>query len=286
MSTDSTTEVGTPLPDYEPHQTINQFSLAGKVAIVTGASRGLGESMAEALAGAGADVAIFGREQSTLDEVAQRLKDKTGRRIFPYATDVGKVSDLEAAVPAVVKEFGHLDILVNNAGINFRVPALELSEEQWDQVIDVNLKGAFFLSRECGKVMVQQRSGKIISILSLTSFLGLPTVVPYSAAKGGMNQLTKLLAVEWADHNVQVNGIAPGYFRTAMTQPVRDDARNAWVLNRTPAGRWGEPIELGGALIFFASNASNFVTGQILYVDGGFTSGSDWRKGDAHARGQ
>ena len=279
-----TAEVGTPLPDYEPQHTIKQFSLEGKVAIVTGASRGLGESMAEALAGAGADVALFGREQQTLDEVAQRLKDKTGRRIFPYATDVGKVSDLEASVPAVVKELGHIDILVNNAGINFRVPALEVSEEQWDAVIGVNLKGAFFLSRECGKVMTQQRSGKIINILSLTSFLGLPTVVPYSAAKGGMNQLTKLMAVEWADHNVQVNGIAPGYFRTAMTQPVRDDLRNAWVLNRTPAGRWGEPVELCGALIYLASNASNFVTGQILYIDGGFTSGSDWRKGDHHAR--
>jgi NAD(P)-dependent dehydrogenase (short-subunit alcohol dehydrogenase family) len=134
--------------------------------------------------------------------------------------------------------------------------------------------------------MTAQRRGKIINILSLTSFLGLPTVVPYSAAKGGMNQLTKLMAVEWADHNVQVNGIAPGYFRTAMTQPVRDDQRNAWVLNRTPAGRWGEPVELCGALLFFSSAVSNFVTGQILYIDGGFTSGSDWRKGDHHARGE
>ncbi|MBV9865345.1 MAG: glucose 1-dehydrogenase [Abitibacteriaceae bacterium] len=273
-------EIGTPLPNYEPYQTLNQFSLAGKVAIVTGASRGLGESFAQALAGAGADLVLLGREQKTLDEVSGRIHDQTGRKIFSIATDVGQVTEIEKVVPFIVHEMGRLDILVNNAGINFRVPALEISEEQWDQVIDVNLKGAFFLARECGKVMTQQRSGKIINILSLTSFLGLPTVVPYSAAKGGMNQLTKLLAVEWADHNVQVNAIAPGYFRTAMTQPVRDDQRNAWVLNRTPAGRWGEPTELCGALLFFASNASNFVTGQILYVDGGFTSGSDWRKGD------
>lgn len=277
-------ETGTPLPSYAPHETIKQFSLEGKVAIVTGASRGFGENFAASLAGAGADVVLLGREQQTLDEVSQRIHDATGRKVFAIATDVGQVAELEKIVPFVVREMGRLDILVNNAGINFRVPALEISEEQWDQVIDVNLKGAFFLARECGKVMTAQHSGKIINILSLTSFLGLPTVVPYSAAKGGMSQLTKLLAVEWADHNVQVNGIAPGYFRTAMTQPVRDDQRNAWVLNRTPAGRWGEPVELCGALLFFASPASDFVTGQILYVDGGFTSGSDWRKGDAHVR--
>lgn len=275
---------GTPLPDYEPQDTLKQFSLAGKVAIVTGASRGLGEAMAFALAGAGADLAIFGREQNTIDDAAQRIIDTTGRKVLPLVADVGSVKAIETSVAAVQKEFGKIDILVNNAGINKRIPAMEISEEDWDAVIDVDLKGAFFMSRECAKVMAPQRSGKIITTLSLTSFLGLPTVVPYSAAKGGMNQLTKLMAVEWADHNIQVNGIAPGYFRTALTEPVRADERNAWVLNRTPAGRWGEPIELCGALIFLASNTSNFVTGQILYVDGGFTSGSDWRKGDAHAR--
>ena len=272
------------MPDYQPQDTIKQFSLEGKIAIVTGASRGLGEAMAFALAGAGADLAIFGRQQSTIDDAAQRIKDATGRKVMPIVSDVGNVKSLEADVQSVVKEFGQIDILLNNAGINKRIPAMEISEEDWDAVIDVNLKGAFFMSRECAKVMAPRRQGKIITILSLTSFLGLPTVVPYSAAKGGMNQLTKLMAVEWADHNIQVNGIAPGYFNTAMTQPVREDERNAWVLNRTPAGRWGEPIELAGALIFLSSNASNFVTGQILYVDGGFTSGSDWRKGDAHAR--
>ncbi len=281
MSNEAT---GTPLPDYEPQDTIKQFSLAGKVAIVTGASRGLGEAMAFSLAGAGADLAIFGREQNTIDEAAQRIKDATGRKVLPLVADVGSVKEIEAGVQRVVAEFGQIDILVNNAGINVRIPAMEISEEDWDAVIDVNLKGAFFMSRECAKVMAPRRQGKIITTLSLTSFLGLPTVVPYSAAKGGMNQLTKLMAVEWADHNIQVNGIAPGYFRTALTEPVRADDRNAWVLNRTPAGRWGEPIELCGAVIFLSSNASNFVTGQILYVDGGFTSGSDWRKGDAHAR--
>ena len=273
------------MPDYEPQDTIKQFSLEGKVAIVTGASRGLGEAMAFALAGAGADLAIFGREQNTIDDAAQRIKDATGRKILPLACDVGSVKALEDGVQSVVKEFGQIDILLNNAGINKRIPAMEISEEDWDAVIDVNLKGAFFMSRECAKVMAPRRQGKIITILSLTSFMGLPTVVPYSAAKGGMNQLTKLMAVEWADHNIQVNGIAPGYFNTALTQPVREDERNAWVLNRTPAGRWGEPIELCGALLFLSSNASNFVTGQILYIDGGFTSGSDWRKGDHHARG-
>lgn len=273
------------MPDYQPQDTIKQFSLEGKVAIVTGASRGIGEAMAFALAGAGADLVLVGRDQSTLDEVSQRLQDKTGRKIFSVAGDVGQVEFIEKLVPFAQREMGQIDILVNNAGINKRIPAMEISEDDWDAVIDVNLKGAFFMSRECAKVMAPRRQGKIITTLSLTSFMGLPTVVPYSAAKGGMNQLTKLMAVEWADHNIQVNGIAPGYINTALTQPVREDERNAWVLNRTPAGRWGEPIELGGALIFLASNASNFVTGQILYVDGGFTSGSDWRKGDHHARG-
>ena len=273
-------KTGTPLPDYQPQDTIKQFSLEGKVAIVTGASRGLGEAMAFALAGAGADLAIFGREQNTIDDAAQRLQNATGRKIMPLVADVGSVKELEAGVQSVAKEFGQIDILLNNAGINKRIPAMEISEDDWDAVIDVNLKGAFFMSRECAKVMAPRRSGKIITILSLTSFMGLPTVVPYSAAKGGMNQLTKLMAVEWAEHNIQVNGIAPGYFRTALTEPVRADHRNDWVLNRTPAGRWGEPIELNGAVIYLSSNASNFVTGQILYIDGGFTSGSDWRKGD------
>ncbi|HEY0073618.1 MAG TPA: glucose 1-dehydrogenase [Abditibacteriaceae bacterium] len=285
MTNHTTNQPATPMPDYQPQDTIKQFSLEGKIAVVTGASRGIGEAMAFALAGAGADLAIFGREQSTIDDAAQRIQDATGRKIMPLMADVGSVKELEAGVQSVAKEFGQIDILVNNAGINKRIPAMEISEEEWDAVIDVNLKGAFFMSRECAKVMAPRRQGKIITTLSLTSFMGLPTVVPYSAAKGGMNQLTKLMAVEWADHNIQVNGIAPGYIRTALTEPVRADERNAWVLNRTPAGRWGEPIELCGALIFLASNASNFVTGQILYIDGGFTSGSDWRKGDHHARG-
>jgi NAD(P)-dependent dehydrogenase (short-subunit alcohol dehydrogenase family) len=284
MNNHTTNQPATPMPDYAPQDTIKQFSLEGKVAVVTGASRGIGEAMAFALAGAGADLAIFGREQNTIDDAAQRIQDATGRKIMPLMADVGSVKELEAGVQSVAKEFGQIDILVNNAGINKRIPAMEISEDDWDAVIDVNLKGAFFMSRECAKIMAPRRQGKIITTLSLTSFMGLPTVVPYSAAKGGMNQLTKLMAVEWADHNIQVNGIAPGYIRTALTEPVRADERNAWVLNRTPAGRWGEPIELCGALIFLASNASNFVTGQILYIDGGFTSGSDWRKGDHHAR--
>ena len=281
----NTQPTGTPLPDYAPQDTFKQFSLAGKVAIVTGASRGIGEAMAFALAGAGADLAITGREQNTIDDAAQRIASATGRKVLPLVADAGSVPSIEATVAAVAKEFGQIDVLVNNAGINKRIPALEISEEDWDAVIDVDLKGAFFMSRECAKVMAPRRSGKIITTLSLTSFMGLPTVVPYTASKGGMNQLTKLMAVEWADHNIQVNGIAPGYIRTALTEPVRADQRNQWVLNRTPAGRWGEATELCGALIYLASNASNFVTGQILYIDGGFTSGSDWRKGDAHANG-
>jgi NAD(P)-dependent dehydrogenase (short-subunit alcohol dehydrogenase family) len=178
-----------------------------------------------------------------------------------------------------VKNFGRVDVLVNNAGINQRMAALEYTEEAWDAVMDVNAKGAFFMAQACGKVMVAQRSGKIINILSITTAWGLPTVVAYTAAKAGLMQLTRLLAVEWGAHNVQVNGIAPGFFRTEMTQPVQDDARSDWILHRTPLGRWGEPEELTGAVLFLASPAADFVTGHVLWVDGGMTAGSDWRSG-------
>lgn len=258
---------------------LNWFRLDGKVSIVTGASRGLGKTFAEALAGAGSDVVLIGRNIETLKPVAENITQMTGKRTFPIEADIGRLSHIERAVAKVTEEFGRIDVLLNNAGINIRMPAEEYTEEAWDQVIDVNLKGTFFMTQACGKVMIKQKSGKVINILSLTSFIGLPTVIAYSATKGGLAQLTKLLAVEWAEHNIQVNGIAPGYFNTEMTAPVRQDQRNNWVMNRLPAGRWGEPEELTGALVFFASHASDYVTGQILYVDGGMTSGSDWRKG-------
>ena len=257
---------------------IHQFRLDGKVSLVSGASRGIGLAMAEGLAGAGSELVIAGRNMTTLKPVAERIAAETGNAVLPIQTDVGNLAEIDELVAQTVETFGRLDVLVNNAGVNVRNPALEFTEADWDFVTDVNLKGAFFLAKACGKVMQQQKSGKVINTLSLTSAIGLPTSVAYTAAKGGLLQLTKLLAVEWAEYNIQVNGIAPGFIRTEMTAPAREDSRNEWILNRTPAYRWGEPEDLAGLTIFFASNASDFVTGQMVFIDGGFMAGSDWRK--------
>ncbi len=258
--------------------TIQHFQLDGKVSLVSGASRGIGRAMAEGLAGAGSELVIAGREIATLTPVAKQIAEETDRTILPIQADISNLQEIESLVERTVKTFGRLDVLVNNAGVNVRNPALDFTEEDWDFVTDVNLKGAFFLAKACGKIMEKQGGGKVINTLSLTSAIGLPTSVAYTAAKGGLLQLTKLLAVEWAEHNIQVNGIAPGFIRTEMTAPAREDGRNEWILNRTPAYRWGEPEDLAGLTIFFASNASDFVTGQMVFVDGGFMSGSDWRK--------
>ncbi len=258
--------------------TIRHFRLDGKVSLVSGASRGIGRAMAEGLAGAGSDLVIVGRKKDTLLPVAKQIANETDRKVIPIQSDVSNLDEIESLVEQTVECFGRIDVLVNNAGVNVRNPALEFSEEDWDFVTDVNLKGAFFLAKACGKVMEKQGGGKVINTLSLTSAIGLPTSVAYTAAKGGLLQLTKLLAVEWAAHNIQVNGIAPGFIRTEMTAPAREDSRNEWILNRTPALRWGEPEDLAGLTIFFASNASDFVTGQMVFVDGGFMAGSDWRQ--------
>ncbi len=257
---------------------IQQFRLDGTVSLVSGASRGIGSAMAAGLSGAGSKCVIAGRKLDTVTAVAAQITDATGNAVLPIQADVSNLQEIGDLVDRTVQTFGTLDILVNNAGVNIRNPALTFSEEEWDFVTGINVKGAFFLAQACGNVMAQQGSGKIINTLSLTSAIGLPTSVAYTAAKGGLAQLTKLLAVEWAEHNIQVNGIAPGFICTEMTAPAREDSRNAWILNRTPAYRWGEPEDLVGLTIFFASSASDFVTGQMVFVDGGFMAGSDWRK--------
>ncbi len=262
------------------YSTIDRFRLDGKVSLVTGASRGLGRAMAEALAGAGSDVVLVGREQATIDEVAQSIRNETGRRALAVQMNVGNVDEHAPAVERIVAEFGRLDVLINNAGINFRNPATDYKTDEWDQVLDVNLKGAFFLTQAVGKQMIEHQSGKVINILSLTTAWGLPTVIAYTATKAGLQGLMRTLAVEWAEHNIQVNGIAPGFFRTEMTAPVQNDQRSNWILNRTPLRRWAEPEELCGACLFLASPASDYVTGITLWVDGGMTAGSDWRRGE------
>lgn len=262
------------------YDTISNFRLDGKVSLVTGASRGLGAAIAQALAGSGSDVVVTGRDMKTLAPVANAIREKTGRRIVPIEMNMGNLVSIRATVERTLNEFGSLDILVNNAAINSRMPATEYTEEAWDSVTNVNAKGAFFMAQACGKTMIEQRHGKIINILSLTVALGLPTVVAYTAAKAALMQLTRLLAVEWAAYNINVNGVAPGFFRTELTNSIQTDSRNQWILHRTPLGRWGNSEDMTGAVLFLASPASNFVTGQVIFVDGGITAGSDWRTGN------
>ncbi len=245
------------------------FDLSGKVAAITGATRGIGRAMAHALAAAGADIASLQRnpEQTALKQEIEAL----GRRCEIIPCDLEKLDQVKAAIPKVVSQFSTIDILVNNAGITRRTPAVDFSEMDWDDVIQVNLKTVWLLSQQAGRYMVPQKKGKIINIASLLSFQGGLTVPAYAASKGAVGQLTKALSNEWAQHHVNVNAIVPGYIATEMnTKLIEDEVRNRQILERIPAGRWGAPDDMQGAVIYLASNASNYVNGHLLAVDGGW----------------
>lgn len=249
---------------------LDQFKLDGQIALITGAGRGLGQGAAVGLAEAGAD--IVGLDIISLEETEARIK-ALGRRFLPVTINLreASVAQLNELVEQVVKEMGRLDILVNNAGIIRRASALEFSEEYWDDVIQINLKALFFLSQAAGNVMVGQGRGKIINIASLLSFQGGILVLSYAAAKSGVAALTRGLANEWAAKGINVNAIAPGYMATDNTAPIRaDEKRSQAILERIPAGRWGQPSDLMGAMVFLASSASDYVNGHILLVDGGW----------------
>lgn len=249
---------------------LDRFRLDGKVAFVTGASRGLGQGYALALAEAGADVALLDRTGCT--ETADRIA-ALGRRTHQVTCDLlaATPADLDAVVAEVVRELGALDVLVNNAGIIRRAPALEFSEADWDDVLAVNLKAVFFLSQAAGKVMVAAGHGKIVNVASMLSFQGGILVPSYTAAKSAVAGITRSLANEWARYGVNVNAIAPGYFATDNTAPIRADAaREASIVDRIPAGRWGTPEDLQGAVVYLASAASDYAHGSILAVDGGW----------------
>lgn len=249
---------------------LDQFKLDGQIALITGAGRGLGQGAAVGLAEAGAD--IVGLDIISLEETEARIK-ALGRRFLPVTINLreASVAQLNELVEQVVKEMGRLDILVNNAGIIRRASALEFSEEYWDDVIQINLKALFFLSQAAGNVMVGQGRGKIINIASLLSFQGGILVPSYAAAKSGVAALTRGLANEWAAKGINVNAIAPGYMATDNTVPIRaDEKRSQAILERIPAGRWGQPSDLMGAMVFLASSASDYVNGHILLVDGGW----------------
>ncbi len=245
------------------------FDLTGKVALVTGSSRGLGLVLARGLARAGASVVLNGRSKGTLDN-AVRLLGSEGLRVHGAVFNVLDREAIEAEVKAIEDRHGPIGILVNNAGVQKRAPAVDVEETTWREVLDTNLTGVFLVSQVVGKRMITRRSGRIINLCSLLSEAGRPTIAPYTASKGGVKMLTKALAVEWARFNVQVNGIGPGYFATEMNKALVEDPEfDRWLKARTPAGRWGQPEELVGTVVFLSSEASSFITGQIIYVDGG-----------------
>jgi 2-deoxy-D-gluconate 3-dehydrogenase len=244
------------------------FDLSGRVAIVTGANTGIGQAIAVALAGAGADVALVGRTPA--EETAAQIL-ALGRRALLVAADLSTITPVDRIIAETRDGLGGLDILVNNAGIIRRADSVDFSEADWDAVIDTNLKSVFFLAQAAGRVMIAQGRGKIINIASMLTFQGGIRVPSYTASKSGVGGLTKLLANEWAAKGVNVNAIAPGYIATANTDALRaDTARNAAIEARISAGRWGQASDLGGAAVFLASSASDYVDGHILAVDGGW----------------
>ena len=248
---------------------LDQFKLNGKVAIVTGSSTGLGEGMAYGLAEAGADiVGVYNNDSPENQEKIEAL----GRRFLGIQADLSNISMVADIVGKTVEAFGRLDILVNNAGIIIRNKSVDFTEEQWDDVVNINLKTLFFLSQAAARQFISQKSnGKIINIASLLSFQGGILVPSYTASKSGVVGLTRLLGAEWAPHNINVNAIAPGYMATRNTQALQGDpVRNKQILERIPAGRWGRPDDMKGAVLFLASEASNYINGYTIAVDGGW----------------
>jgi 2-deoxy-D-gluconate 3-dehydrogenase len=248
---------------------VSLFDLSGKVALVTGASGGLGAAIAIALADAGADVAVHGNSR-TPTAAHDAIRD-TGRRAMNLVGDLRDRAFTDTMIPRIIESLGRFDILINNAGAIRRAPAAEYSDEDWDHLIEVNLTSVFRLARAAGKHFLTQGSGKIVNIASLLSFQGGLTVTAYTAAKGGVAQITKGLSNEWASRGINVNAIAPGYMVTDNTAALRaDPVRSRQILERIPAGRWGDPSDLGGAAVFLSSRASDYVNGHVLVVDGGW----------------
>ncbi|MEO6232313.1 MAG: gluconate 5-dehydrogenase [Ferruginibacter sp.] len=249
---------------------LSLFDLSGKRALITGATHGLGMSMATGLAKAGAQIIINDVVQERLDNaIAEYVAN--GINAVGYLFDVTDEAAVIKNIDLIEAEVGAIDILINNAGIIKRTPVLDMEVADWELVLKVDLTGPFIMSKHVGKYMVKRGSGKIVNMCSMMSEVGRETVSAYAAAKGGLKMLTKNLATEWAKHNIQVNGIGPGYYATSQTAPIRVDGHpfNEFIIRRTPAERWGDPEDLQGAVIFLSSKASDFVNGHILYVDGG-----------------
>jgi gluconate 5-dehydrogenase len=247
------------------------FDLTGKVALITGGTHGLGMAMAMGLGQAGAILVINGHSSQEKIDKALEVYRAEGITAYGYLFDVTQEASVIENVKRIESEVGPIDILFNNAGIIKRIPLVDMSVEEWDQVIRTDLTGVFIMSKHVVKGMIARGAGKIINICSMMSELGRNTVGAYAAAKGGLKMLTQNMATEWARHNIQVNGIGPGYFATSQTAPIRVDGHpfNDFIIQRTPAGRWGDPEDLAGAAVFLAAPASDFINGQVIYVDGG-----------------
>tara|TARA_R110000868_G_scaffold87649_3_gene244931 strand:- start:389 stop:1183 length:795 start_codon:yes stop_codon:yes gene_type:complete len=250
---------------------ISLFDLTGKIALVTGSTHGLGMAMAKGLGKAGATLIINGNSSQQKIDDAVALYQAEGIKTYGYKFNVTDEKEVIDAIHKIQAEVGNIDILINNAGIIKRTPLEEMEVADFKQVIDVDLVSPFIVSKHVVKSMIARKQGKIINICSMMSELGRNTVGAYAAAKGGLKMLTQNMATEWAKHNIQINGIGPGYFATSQTAPIRVEGHpfNEFIIHRTPSGKWGDPDELEGAAIFLASKASNFVNGHVLYVDGG-----------------
>jgi gluconate 5-dehydrogenase len=250
------------------------FDLSGKVALVTGTSRGLGQQFARALAGAGADIAITSRTLSSLDAFAEEIR-ALGRRVAAVELDLRDQASIEAAVASVIGQLGQIDVLVNNAGCNIRKRGVDVTWEDWNTVLDTNLRGTFFVGQAVAKHMIERRSGRIVNIGSVTSVAGYAGLGPYGASRGGVKQLTMSLAHDWGEYGITVNCLAPGWFKTQQNRVMYEDTD--WVeylCERIPLGRPGAPGDLDGALLLLASDAGRYITGQTLLVDGGISVGA------------
>lgn len=253
---------------------VDSFRLDGRVALITGAGKGIGEGIALGLAEAGTDVALVARTRADLERVAEEIR-RLGRRALIVPCDVADVSAVPEAVQKVVDAYGQIDILVNCAGIQRRMAVLEATVEGWEQVINTNLRSVYFTTQAVGKVMVERRRGKVISIASMTAYRGFHMISPYGLSKAGIANFTKYLAVEWAPYNIQANAIAPGWITTPMTAQMGQD-RVRWVCEHVPQGKFGTPRDVAGLAVFLASAASDYITGQTIPVDGGFLAGNPW----------